>query len=211
MNLSSTALERALAAGEDQSRPTPLDALRAARRMWLADQRVDMGTLARELGIGRATLYNWVGSKDRLIAEVCWSLAEATLTQARAEAGGTGGAYVVDVIARYHSALAGFAALRAFIVRDPEYALRVLACSRTPFQGRLIAAVRELLDEQVRAGAYEPPMDTETLAYVAVRIGESFIYSDVIIDTEPDLAKATEAIGVLLQGRKSGPGFFTYD
>ena len=195
---SETALERALAG---DGRATPLDALRAARRMWLADQRVDMGELARELGIGRATLYTWVGSKERLIAEVCWSLADGTLARAREQARGTGVDYVVDVIARYHRELAAFAPTRSFITRDPEYALRVLACNRTPFQGRMIAAVRELIEEQAQAGRYDPPMDPDTLAYVVVRIGESFIYSDVITGEEPDLVKAVEAVGVLLRGR----------
>jgi AcrR family transcriptional regulator len=195
---SETALDRALA-GDD--RATPLDALRAARRMWLADQRIDMGALARELGIGRATLYNWVGSKDRLIAEICWSLADATLSRAREQAQGEGVDYVVDVIDRYHRELATFEPTRAFVRRDPEYALRVLACNRTPFQGRMIAAVRDLIEEQAAAGAYAPPLDPETLAYVVVRIGESFIYSDVITGEEPDLQKAVEAVGVLLRGR----------
>jgi AcrR family transcriptional regulator len=197
-SLSETALDRALAG---DGRATPLDALRAARRMWLADQRVDMGELAREVGIGRATLYNWVGGKERLIAEVCWSLAEGTLARARQQARGRGVDYVVDVIDRYHRELAAFEPTRAFITRDPEYALRILACNRTPFQGRMIAAVRELIDEQVRAGEYDPPMDPETLAYVVVRIGESFIYSDVITGEEPDLQKAVEAQGLLLRGR----------
>jgi AcrR family transcriptional regulator len=193
-----TALERALAGG---GRATPLDALHAARRMWLADQRIDMVELARELGIGRATLYTWVGGKERLIAEVCWSLADATLTRAREQGKGSGVDYVVDVIDRYHRELAAFEPTRAFITRDPEYALRVLACSRTPFQGRMIAAVRRLIEEQAAAGRYDPPMDPETLAYVVVRIGESFIYSDVITGAEPDLAKAVEAVSVLLRGR----------
>lgn len=197
-SLPETALDRALSG---EGRTTPLDALNAARRMWLADQRIDMVDLARELGIGRATLYNWVGGKERLIAEVCWSLAEGTLARAREQATGSGVDYVVDVIDRYHRELAAFEPTRSFITRDPEYALRVLACNRTPFQGRMIAAVRELIEEQVEAGEYDPPMDPDTLAYVVVRIGESFIYSDVITGEEPDLHKAVEAVSVLLRGR----------
>lgn len=193
-----TALQRVLAG---DGRAAPLDALRVARRMWLAEQRIDMGALAREVGIGRATLYNWVGSKERLIAEVCWSLAEGALSRAREQARGRGVDYVVDVIDRYHRELATFEPTRAFITRDPEYALRVLACNRTPFQGRMIGAVRDLISEQVAAGAYDPPLGPETLAYVVVRIGESFIYSDVITGEEPDLQKAVEAVSVLLRGR----------
>src|SRR6266508_926332 len=94
-------LERALSADGATSRPTPLDALRLARRRWLAGERLDMGGLARELGISRATLYSWVGSKERLIGEVIWSFAEEGVRQAREAASGSGGDYIVDVVERF--------------------------------------------------------------------------------------------------------------
>ena len=68
---------------EKRRGPTPLDALELARRHWLAGERIDMGALARELGVSRATLYSWVGSKERLLGEVIWSFAEAGVRQAR--------------------------------------------------------------------------------------------------------------------------------
>ena len=80
-----TALERARATSP---RPTPLDALRLARRSWLAGERLDMGALAKELGVSRATLYSWVGSRERLIGEVIWSFAEEGLRQATEAAQG---------------------------------------------------------------------------------------------------------------------------
>src|SRR5947199_6821430 len=93
-----TALERAL---DNEPRPTPLDALRLARRKWLAEQRIDMGALAAELGTSRATLYNWVGSRERLLGEVLWTLAEPTMRRAQAEASGEGPAYVGEVAERF--------------------------------------------------------------------------------------------------------------
>ena len=41
--------------------------------------RIDMSALADELGVNRVTLYRWVGSRDRLLVEVVWSLARETL------------------------------------------------------------------------------------------------------------------------------------
>ena len=193
-----TALERALAEGEEPQRVTPLDALAAARRMWLADQRIDMGALATELGISRATLYNWVGDRERLIAEVLWSIADATLRRARTAARGTGASYLADVNARYLGALAGFEPNRRFIERDPEFALGVLASKRTAFQQRIIDTQCELIEEQMRDAGYIPPLDPPTLAYVVVRIAESFIFNPVITGGEPDLDKAIEAARVLL-------------
>ena len=192
-----TALERAVA-GERPRRVTPYDALRAARRQWLAEQRIDMGALATELGISRATLYNWVGDRERLIAEVAWSLADVTIQQAKAQARGTGAAYVAGANARYLRALADFEPLRRFIERDPEFALGVLASKRTAFQQRIIDAQRDLIEEQMREAGYRPPLDASTLAYVVVRIAESFIFNPVITGGEPDLDKAIEASRVLL-------------
>jgi hypothetical protein len=51
------------------------DALRLARRKFLAAHRIDMTRLAAELGVNRVTLYRWVGSRDALMVEVLWSLA----------------------------------------------------------------------------------------------------------------------------------------
>src|ERR687898_255758 len=164
---SSTALERALnGEGGAARRPTPLDALRLARRRWFAGERIDMGGLARELGISRATLYSWVGSKERLIGEVLWSFAEQGVQQAREAATGSGADY--------------------------------------------IAVARELLAEQVEAGALTPALDIDTLAYLMVRVAESFLYSDLITGSEPDVDRGVEVVRVLLHApplpprRKSG-------
>src|SRR5215204_3017806 len=115
-----TALERALADDGAAPRPTPLDVLELARRTWLAGERLDMGGLARGLGISRATLYSWVGSRERLTGEVLWSFADEGLRQARAAATGAGAEYVVDVFKRFIHMNASFEPLRRFIERDPE-------------------------------------------------------------------------------------------
>ena len=194
-----TALERALdGSTAGQVRGTPLDALRLARRMWLADQRIDMGGLAAELGISRATLYNWVGDRDRLIGEVLWSFAAESIARSREQATGSGPSYLSHVIEHYLTALAGFEPNRRFIARDPELALRVLTGNRTSFQQRLVETLTGMIQEQVDSAGYEPPLDPATLAYVLVRIGESFIFNDVITGNEPDLTKAAQASRVLL-------------
>ena len=58
-------------------RATAQDALRLARRGFQAAERIDMSALADELGVNRVTLYRWVGSRERLLVEVIWSLAAA--------------------------------------------------------------------------------------------------------------------------------------
>ncbi len=192
-----TGLERALT----EKRPTPLDALERARRHWLAGDRIDMGALARELGVSRATLYSWVGSKERLLGEVIWSFAEAGVRQARAAAKGTGAAYIVDVVDRFTRLNAEFEPLRRFIASDPQLALRLLTSKDGPVQERMIAVARELLDEQVAAGKLEPALDPDTLAYLMVRVSESFLYSDLITGSEPETEKGVEVVRLLLAAR----------
>jgi AcrR family transcriptional regulator len=192
-----TPLERSLDA-PGASRATPLDALRIAREIWLSGQPLDMGALATQVGTSRATLYRWVGSKERLLGEVIWSVAEAAMTAAREGVPGSGPAYVAEVVERYMQGAHEFPPLRRFIEQDPEYALKVLTSKLSPMQRRSIAAMRELLAEQVEGGALEPPLPLESLAYLIVRIVESFLYSDVITGSEPDVAAAADAIHVLL-------------
>ena len=192
-----TALERAVDTGADPVRPTPLDALGIARRMWLEEQRIDMGALAAELKVSRATLYNWVGDRDRLTAEVLWSMTADLIVRAQRKAKGSGAAYLADVNRHYLTELARFTPSRRFIERDPEAALRVLTSAKTPYQRRLIDALTALIEEQVASNGYEPPLEPSTLAYLLIRIGESFIFNDVITGSDPDIQKAIQASRVL--------------
>jgi hypothetical protein len=60
----------------------------------------------------------------------------------------------------------------------------------------------ELLEDQVRIGALETPVDLDDLAYVIIRIGESFLYSDLIIGSEPNVAKAGRIVRLLLGAQR---------
>ena len=71
-------------------RPTALDAFLRARKRFLACERIDMSSLAEELGVSRVTLYRWVGSREHLLVEVIWSLARRTLDNIEAEVTATG-------------------------------------------------------------------------------------------------------------------------
>jgi AcrR family transcriptional regulator len=191
-----TPLERSLADG--RTRATPLDALQRAREIWQAGQPLDMSALATALQTSRATLYRWVGSKERLLGEVIWTFASDAMDEARAAAPGSGPAHVAGVVERYMRGAMAFQPLRRFVEADPEYALRVLASANSPMQRRSILAVRRLLAEQVEAGKLEPPLDLDTLAFLVVRIVESYLYTDVITGGEPDVEQAAEAVHVLL-------------
>lgn len=191
-----TPLERSIDA--TGTRAAPLDALHAARETWLAGDVLDMGLLAARLGASRATLYRWVGSRERLLGEVVWAVSSEPMHAAIDAAKGSGPEFVADVIERYMRGALGYEPLRVFVERDPEYALRVLASKHSPMQRRSINLVREVLAGQVAAGALAPALDLDTLAFLIVRIVESFLYTDVITGGEPNVAAAGDAVFALL-------------
>jgi len=121
------------------------DALRLARRKFLAAQRIDMTALASELGVNRVTLYRWVGSRDALMVEVLWSLAAPTLAGADAAVRARGGERIVQVITRFLDAVITNAGMRRWLADEGELAMRLLTRHDTGFQPRLIGAVHGLL------------------------------------------------------------------
>jgi AcrR family transcriptional regulator len=193
-----TILERHLAAPNRARRVTPVDVLHAARRRFLRSERVDMNELAQELGIGRATLYRWVGSRDQLLGEVLWSLSEPGLAQARAEARGHGAAWALAVYSRFGGLIVEFEPLRHFVKSEPECALRVMTSKASPLQRRVVDTFRDILVQAQERKGLQLRLDPETLAFAMVRIAESFLWTDLITGEAPNLAKAHEVTKVLL-------------
>lgn len=194
-----TPLAHTLRSSESTPRITPLDLFALARRKWLNGERLDIGQLATELGIGRATVFRWVGNRDLLHAEIISSLFTASFEKARKQSRGVGADRIADVVDKLLNDLLASKPLRSFLEYDPEYALRVLTSKSTPFQQRCTDAVRDALQDQVNAGHIRPAMDLDALAYIVVRIGESFLYSDVISGRKPEIDKARAAIRILLK------------
>ena len=188
-----TPLSRALDA-TPAKKVTPLDAFRLARNRWLAGERVDIGKLASELGVGRATVFRWVGTRENLYGEICSALFTKLLERAEAEAKGHGVDKLLDILERLLHALASAAPLRYFVEQDPEFAMRVLTSRASPVQSRCVQHLRELIFALVP----DPALPSEELAYIIVRITESFLYRDVITGDHADIDAAIRAIRVLL-------------
>jgi hypothetical protein len=58
------------------------------------------------------------------------------------------------------------------------------------------------LEQGVRDGHIRPAMDVDALAYLIVRIGESFLYRDAITGEAADIEPALTAIRILVSARK---------
>ena len=180
-------------------RPTALDAFLRARKRFLACERIDMSGLAQELGVSRVTLYRWVGSRDRLLVEVIWSLAARTLENIEAEVKETGPERIVLIVTRFLDDVITNAGMRRWLAEEGESAMRLLTRYETGFQPRLIDAMHDLLTEETEAGRLALPVDLREVAYVMVRLIESYTYLDLITGEEPDARRAEPILRLLLR------------
>jgi AcrR family transcriptional regulator len=194
-----TKLQRDLAGAPDRRRPTPLDAFRLARRKFLSAERIDMSALADELGVNRVTLYRWVGSREQLLVEVIWSLGSRTLEKADKRVRATGSERVVRIVTRFLDDVISNAGMRRWLADEGELAMRLLTRHDTDFQPRLIAAIEDILHEESDSGRLALPVDLHEVAYVIVRLIESYTYLDLILGEEPDARRAEPVLRMLLR------------
>jgi AcrR family transcriptional regulator len=180
-------------------RPTALDARKLARRRFQAAERIDMGAMAEELGVNRVTLYRWVGSRNHLLVETLWSLAEATLARQEELVRERGAERIVQIVTRFVDACVTNAGMRRLLGEEGELVMRLLTRGDAGFQPRLIDAIRRLLDAEARAGRLDLPVDLGEVAYVVVRLIESDVYLDLITGERPDARRAEPVLRMLLR------------
>ena len=197
----SPALRAAREGGPDlQTRATPAAAFRAARRMFLRCQRVDMRALARELGVSRGTLYRWTGDRDRLLSDVLWSLSDDVFEQAKLATSELHGRERLLAIFRHHvQVLIEARPLSHFLQQETHAALRILTARDGGVQSRTVEKLAELYREEQQAGHFDPGVAADTLAYAVVRVTEGFIYNDAVAKVEPELERAIAIVSLLLR------------
>jgi AcrR family transcriptional regulator len=194
-----TRLQIVLAEKAQPARPGPLDAFKLARRRWQAAERVDMSALARELGVNRVTLYRWVGSREQLLVEVIWSLAERTLEQVDDEVTEVGGERIVQVVTRFLDAVITNRGMQHWLSEEGESAMRLLARYATGFQPRLVGWIEGLLNQEAEAGRLDLPADLHEVAYVIEQLIESYVYLKLITGEEPEARRAEPILRMLLR------------
>jgi len=172
--------------------------LAAALDRYLHGRRVDVQAIAAELGLGRSTVYRWFGSREGLIGEVLVRAADPLVDAARAEARGRGAEALLDTFDRLNRSLAAAPALRQFLERERATALRLVTSSGGVVQPYFVARVTALIEDEVRAGEYEPPVDPATLGYAIVRLAEAFLYNDAAIGIRGDVERLREVEAALL-------------
>jgi AcrR family transcriptional regulator len=200
--------DRAPADRQDSSSPparrgrraaaTREDVLALVMYRYLRGLRVDVQAIASELGVGRTTIYRWFGSRDELIGEVIVRAAVPVLDAARGAARGTGADALLDTLDRFNQALAASTALRRFVNREREAALRVITNSTGNVHPRVVEMIRSVIADEVSAGTYDPPVDPGLLAYALVRLAEAFLYNDQGAGFRGDVERLREVEAAML-------------
>lgn len=178
----------------------PPEIFEAALRAFLERRRLDMRALAGDLGISRATLYRRVAGRDHLLSQVIWFFTRHAMSRALAAAGRQQGARrVLTVVEHFMRDVNSQPPFRRFLDAEPEAALRILTSKHGGIQQGIVDVLETVLAHEEEAGRLELGIERATLAYVIVRIGESFLYADVIADNDPDVGQAVKVIGKLLR------------
>ncbi|MEU2254718.1 QsdR family transcriptional regulator [Nocardia xishanensis] len=169
-----------------------------ARRAFLAGERVDVQAIAAELGLSRASVYRWYGSRDGLLGAMLLQEYEQMIARADAKRRTRGAARILDVldrVARWETVNEPF---RRYFENEPISGLRILTASDGPVQPRAVAAVAELIARVEEEDGYHPPLERELLAYTLVRLGEAFLYTDTAAGIRNDVDRLREVQSVLL-------------
>lgn len=185
--------------GTDPPASVPPHMFTAALDTYASCHRLDMQSLARHLGVGRATLYRRAGNREELLDEVIWWRCRRLLTEQLLAASGLSGASrIAAVIGGILRAIERDRPLRFLIGADPEIALRILTGGGSVTATGMTGALERLIDLERARGCFDTELDTGTLACAIFRIGEGFLYADVLADRPPDSSRAITVIQALL-------------
>jgi len=180
-------------------RATAQDAMELARATFLHGARVDMGELAKELAVARATLYRWCGSRERLHEQILAQRAREFSTWAHDEAAGEGDERVLDHLRLMLDATAQAQPVRRFIAREPQLALRILTSEHGEVHRVLVQGLCDVADEALtprRAKVLKGRLD------VAVDVATALQWVTIAIDDEPQSERIVDVVRTQLCARR---------
>ena len=175
------------------------DVVEAATHNYLRGQRVDVQGIAADLGLGRSTVYRWFGSREELIGEVLVLVTRRLFESVRAEARGSGADNLLDTFDRFNRALVAAPALRTFVDRERGAAVRIITSGTGTVQRSTVEMITAVIEEEVSAGRYEPPVDPATLGYAIVRLAEAFIFNESATGLSDSVDRLREVEAALLR------------
>jgi hypothetical protein len=101
---------------------------------------------------------------------------------------------------QFNAIVSQSAGLRRLLDDEPTLTLRVLTDPRGRVQPRVVAFVEALLRRDVAEFGLVTLIEPGALAYALVRLGESFLYADVLAARKPDVATADRLQQALVAG-----------
>src|SRR5689334_1238177 len=176
---------------------SPDDVLQAATAQYLAGQRLDLTELAKGLGMSRATIYRWFGSREALLGEVIARQLELLVARKRAEVRGRGAAGLLEVLDKVNRTLIRSDAVRRLLEQE-RTAMRIFTSSAGVVEPRAVACIQALIEEEMTTGDYEPPADPATLAYALVHLRHAFLWNDATNGVRGDYERLHDVSAALL-------------
>jgi AcrR family transcriptional regulator len=171
--------------------------LAAVTDLYLSGQRVDITVVAARLGLGRATIYRWFGSREALLGEVVARELELLVARKRAEVRRRGAPGLLEVLDRVNRTLIRSRAVRRLLEQERAGAMRMLTTSAGVVEPRAVACIQALIEEEMARG-YTPPTDPETLAYALVHLRHAFLWNDATSGVRGDYERLREVSAALL-------------
>jgi AcrR family transcriptional regulator len=184
---------------------SPDDVLALVTELYLSGQRVDITVVASRLGLGRATIYRWFGSREALLGEVIARQLELLVARKRAEVRRRGAAGLLEVLDRINRTLIRSTAVRRLLEQE-RTAWRMFTSSGGVIEPRAVACIQALIEEEMATGDYEPPTDPATLAYALVHLRHAFLWNDATNAVRGDYERLREVSAALLGIPRKAPG-----
>ena len=172
---------------------SPQDAIDLARARFLEGQRIEMRTLAEDLGIGRTTLYRWVGERDELIEEVFARLIDEWFQVVSAQAKGTGRARLIDIFTRFLDIASASTPLSDFASREPALTMRLLLDRK----GKVATRSKELISTLVEE--HLPDLAVPDNFVDAIEMSTAaLVWANIAAEREPDIEGAISLTETLI-------------
>lgn len=183
---------------------SPAEVLQAVTQQYVNGERVDLTVVARRLGLSRATIYRWFGSRDRVLGEVIATQLEQLIASKRRAVRRRGAQGLLEVFDQINRSLSRASALRTLLEQEPGTAMQLLTSGAGVVHPRAVSTVEALIVAEVSAGRYKPPADPATLAYAIVRLAEAFLYNDAGIRGDHERLREVQAalLGVPLDAAR---------
>jgi AcrR family transcriptional regulator len=175
------------------------DAFRLARRKYLSGEKIDVSSMAQELGVNRVTMHRWIGTKDSLLVEVIWSLTETSIVAAWEKLRNSPGPRVPVVLSQFLRDTLEQPGARKIALTHDEHFMRLMTFSDYGYHPRLVALIRTYLAEDIAEGRIRSSLSLDELAYAAVRIAESYHYLPTMAGQPPDPDGAERTLRELLR------------